>query len=119
MKKILLTALTVGLLVGCTEPEIFTPDIMNLGSDPVSTSIISRKQDGNKIDITFSTTPGAKYSVQVYPFGIDEPIKIFKFTATEETTNQIYDLSGLEKRDYDLIFIDVKGNETKTPILIK
>ena len=67
----------------------------------------------------FETTIGAKYSVQIIPFGSDEPVKKDGFTATETETKKIYNLTDLAKRDYDLIFIDVSGNEVKYPIFKK
>ena len=67
----------------------------------------------------FITTPGAKYSVQVIPFGKDEAVKTEGFTATDIITKKVYDLSALPKKDYDLIFIDIAGKEVKYPIIIK
>jgi hypothetical protein len=67
----------------------------------------------------FETTVGAKYSVQIVPFGSDEPARKEGFTASDVVTKKVYDLSGLAKKDYDLIFIDISGKETKYPLIIK
>ena len=56
---------------------------------------------------------------QVVPFGKEDPVKKEGFTATEAVTKKVYDLSGLTKQDYDLIFIDINGKEVKHPIIIK
>ena len=74
---------------------------------------------GNTVTAEFETTVGSKYSVQIVPFGSDEPAKKEGFTATDITTKKVYDLSTLAKKDYDLIFIDISGNETKYPLIIK
>ena len=38
---------------------------------------------------------------------------------TDDATTKTYDLSGLVRSDYDLIFIDVDGKEVKYPLVIK
>ena len=65
------------------------------------------------------TTIGSKYSVQIIPFGSETPSKKEGFTATESVTKKQYDLSDLSKKYYDIVFIDISGNEIKYPILIK
>ena len=67
----------------------------------------------------FSTTPGAKYSIQIIPFGSEIPVIKEGFTANNIESSRIFDLSNLPKKDYDLIFIDISGNEVKYPIIIK
>lgn len=111
----------VGTLVvyACTKVDIPNPEPINLGVNSEATAIKSITQTGNKVTAEFETTVGAKYSVQVVPFGKEEPVKKEGFTATEVLTKKVYDLSGLVKQDYDLIFIDIKGKEVKHPIIIK
>ena len=92
---------------------------IDLGKEALSTSIKSIKQTNNIITAEFGTTPGAKYSVQIVPFGSDVPAKKEGFTATDTTTKKTYNLSDLNKMNYDLIFIDISGKETKHPIVIK
>jgi hypothetical protein len=98
---------------------IITPQVIDLGKISTSTDIKSITQLNNVVTAEFITTPGAKYSVQIVPFGSEEPAKKDGFTATDATTKKTYDLSGLSKSDYDLIFIDISGKEVKYPIVIK
>ena len=108
------------LAVSCRKIEV--PVIMNtidLGIKSTATSIKSIGQTANVVTVEFITTPGAKYSVQVIPFGKDEAVKTEGFTATDIITKKVYDLSALPKKDYDLIFIDIAGKEVKYPIIIK
>jgi len=117
MKKLLLT--TVIFLAACT--KIATPPnpTIDLGIKSTSTSIKSINQVGNTVTAEFETTIGSKYSVQIIPFGSEEPVRKEGFTATETITQKIYNLSNLAKKDYDLIFIDVNGKEVKYPLIIK
>lgn len=117
MKKLIL--ISVLFLAACTKIDVPSPQAIDLGVKSTSTSIKSIKQVGNVVTAEFETTVGAKYSVQIVPFGSDEPVKKEGFTASDITTKKVYDLSSLAKKDYDLIFIDISGNETKYPLIIK
>lgn len=108
------------LALSCRKVDV--PVMMNtidLGKASTATSIKSIGQAGNVVTAEFVTTPGAKYSVQVIPFGKDESVRTEGFTATDTLTKKVYDLSALPKKDYDLIFIDIAGKEVKHPIIIK
>ena len=108
------------LALSCRKVDV--PVVMStidLGIKSTSTSIKSIGQVGNIVTAEFVTTPGAKYSVQLIPFGKDESAKTEGFTATDTLTKKVYDLSALPKKDYDLIFIDIAGKEVKFPIVIK
>ena len=118
MKKTII-ALVLIVLAGCTKMDIPEPSTIDLGVKSTSTAIKSINQSGNIITANFETTIGSKYSVQIVPFGSEQPIKKEGFTANETTTQKTYDLSGLPKKDYDLIFIDIDGKEVKYPIIIK
>ena len=107
------------LVYACTKVDIPAPEPIDLGVKSEATAIKSITQVGNTVTAEFETTVGAKYSVQVVPFGKEEPVKKEGFTATETITKKVYDLSGLTKQDYDLIFIDINGKEVKYPIIIK
>jgi len=111
--------LTTLVMLSCTKVDIPTPQVIDLGKLSTSTAIKSINQSGNVVTAVFETTIGAKYSVQIVPFGSDEPVKKEGFTATESETKKIYDLSDLARKDYDLIFIDVSGKEIKYPIIKK
>ena len=109
----------VMFLVACTKIAPTPPPTIDLGVQSQSTSIKSIVQTNNTVTAVFETTPGAKYSVQVIPFGSEKPAFKEGFTASDVTTQKIYNLSTLTKSDYDLIFIDISGKEIKYPIVIK
>ena len=92
---------------------------MDLGVKAQLTAIKSVSQVGNVVTVKFETTIGSKYSVQIVPFGSDQPIVKEGFTASQTITQKVYNLSNLPKRDYDLIFIDISGREVKYPLIIK
>ena len=117
MNKLLLT--TVIFLVACTKVVQPPPPIMDLGVKAQLTAIKSVSQVGNVVTVKFETTIGSKYSVQIVPFGSDQPIVKEGFTASQTITQKVYNLSNLPKRDYDLIFIDISGREVKYPLIIK
>lgn len=117
MKKILLTM--VIFLAACTKIKMPTQPNIDLGKESTTTAIKSSSLINNTLNIKFATTEGAKYSVQIVPFGKDEPVLKDGFTADDTIMIKKYDLSKFAKMDYDLIFIDVKGKEQKLPIIIK
>jgi hypothetical protein len=107
------------LAVSCRKVDLPPLQVIDLGTTSTSTAIKSITQTGNIVTAEFETTIGAKYSVQVIPFGGETPSKKEGFTATESVTKKVYDLSDLTKKDYDLVFIDISGKEVKYPIVIK
>ena len=109
----------VMFLAACTKIAPTPQPTIDLGVQSQSTSIKSIVQTNNTVTAVFETTPGAKYSVQVIPFGSEKPAFKERFTASDVTTQKIYNLSTLTKSDYDLIFIDISGKEIKYPIVIK
>jgi hypothetical protein len=117
MKKA--TLIMVMFLAACTKIAPTPQPVIDLGVKSTSTGIKSITQVGNTVTAEFETTVGSKYSVQIIPFGSEEPVKKEGFTATETVTRKIYNLSDLAKKDYDLIFIDVNGKEVKYPLIIK
>jgi hypothetical protein len=119
MKKATLIMVIFLAVTACRKVEVQPAPIINLGIKSQSTGIKSIVQTNNTVTAVFETTPGAKYSVQIIPFGKEEPVKKDGFTASEVTTQKIYNLDGLAKSDYDLIFIDISGKEIKHPIIIK
>lgn len=119
MKKTIVVGALLFLMVnGCTKPE-WEQEIIDMGTVSTTTTIKTVTQNNNVIKATFETTIGSKYSVQILPFGSDVPVKKYGFTAEDNLTIKEYDLNGLEKKDYDLIFIDISGKEVKYPIVIK
>lgn len=116
---IYLLILGIFVIYSCTKIEQELPQPINLGMTSLSTNIKSITVSGNIVNAEFETTVGAKYSIQIIPFGKEEPVKKEGFTATEEITKKVINLSGLPKQDYDLVFIDVDGKEIKYPIIVK
>ena len=106
-------------LTACTKIAPTSQQVIDLGAVATSTGIKSIKQIDNVVTAEFETTVGAKYSVQIIPFGSEKPVQKEGFTATETVTKKIYNLSDLARKDYDLIFIDVNGKEVKYPLIIK
>ena len=84
-----------------------------------SSRSISNSLTSGPITVEFSVTKDAKYSVQIVPFGAEDPIKTFGFTADASVVTKTYDLSSLPNGDYTLIFIDIVGKEIKQQITIK
>jgi len=117
MKKA--TLIMVMFLAACTKIAPTPQQTIDLGVQAQATGIKSIVQINNTVTAVFETTPGAKYSVQVIPFGSEKPSFKEGFTASDVTTQKIYNLSTLTKSDYDLIFIDISGKEAKYPIIIK
>jgi hypothetical protein len=119
MKKATLIMVMFLAIIACRKVEVQPTPTINLGVQSQSTGIKSIVQTNNTVTAVFETTPGAKYSVQVIPFGSEKPAFKEGFTASDVTTQKIYNLSTLTKSDYDLIFIDISGKEIKYPIVIK
>jgi hypothetical protein len=111
--------LTTLVLLSCTKVDLPTP-VINLGVVPTSTNInkVTPLTTGT-ITAEFAVTKEAKYSVQIVPFGEEDPVKTFGFTADANVVTKNYDLSSLPNGDYTLIFIDVVGKEIKQQITIK
>ena len=121
--KVILVILTFIVGVASCRKSDYVPTIkpnkIDLGTKSTSTGIKTITQTGNIVVAQFETTVGAKYSVQIIPFGSEEPVKKEGFTANDDITTKTYDLSTLPKKDYDLLFIDVEGKEVKFPLTIK
>jgi PBP1b-binding outer membrane lipoprotein LpoB len=123
MKKTILLIAIIVLVIGSCRKSDYVPTIkpnkIDLGVKSTSTAIKAITQTDNTVVAQFETTAGSKYAVQIVPFGSEEPVKNYSFTATDDVTTKTYDLSGLSRSDYDLIFIDVDGKEVKYPLVIK
>jgi PBP1b-binding outer membrane lipoprotein LpoB len=118
-KKLIVLSTLLLLLGGCTKMELEEYEPINLGEVSTTTSFKSVNQTGNVVTVVFETTIGSKYSVQITPFGEETPVIKEGFTADGVTTQKVYNLSDLPKRDYDLTLIDISGKEVKHPIVVK
>lgn len=119
--KILGLGFLIALLAISCRKTIENINTIDLGVKSTTTAInkITPALTTGNITVEFATTPGAKYSVQVVPFGSEESSKVFGFTAENNITIKNYNLSDLNNGDYTLVFIDVKGTESKNFITIK
>jgi hypothetical protein len=119
-KTILLISILSISLISCRKHD-FSQDKIDLGNVPTSTQINKIYpiiSDGKSIVVDMSVTQGAKYNLQVTNLS-DKSIKSYGFTAQSENYVKNIDLSELSDGDYNLILIDIRGNMTKTPIIIK
>lgn len=118
MTLVVLLSVIIYLAVGCRKIDV-QPTVIDLGIKPMSTAIKHISETNNVVTAKFQTTPGAKYSVLVIPFGSDESVMTDGFTAVDSITNKVYNLKDLPKKNYDLIFMDISGKEIKYPLTIK
>lgn len=73
--KLILVCIVTFIMMACTKIDLVVPEVIDLGVKSTSTAIKSISQSGNVVTAEFSTTPGSKYSMQIVPFGSDEPVK--------------------------------------------
>jgi hypothetical protein len=117
MKKLIILALF--MLAACTDVEVPAPQI-NLGVTPTNkTEILSVIAQGTKATVMYNVTVGAKYSVQVYEFGKQDPTKTLPLTAEETITTRVYEFTDLQDGLYDIVLTDVSGASVKKPLVIK
>lgn len=117
MKRIFIFLFIVGLL-GCNEPQIVLEEPIGLGANPELNAIISYKFVEKTAYVKANTTIGAKYSLQLHDISAKEPLKTKGFTATEQESTLVIDLSSVPRGIYDLTLTDVSGNTSKLPINI-
>lgn len=118
MKKIILIC-SILFISGCT--KVYSPIQMDLGRVPEFTSIKAISpivSDGKSVTVELLLTPGSKYSLQVTNL-LDQELKVFGFVADGQSVSKTLDLSSLDRGDYNIVLIDVKGKETKRNITIK
>ena len=117
MRHAFIYILLFSFLVSCEDIQVVEQPI-NLGATATGTDITSIVTANKSTTIVASTTAGAKYSVQVYPFGKSEPIKTVGFTASEASTIKTINLSELPAGIYDLHLIDISGTIIKKPLIL-
>ncbi len=117
MKRIFIFLFIVGLL-GCNEPQIVLDEPIGLGANPELNAIVSYKFVEKTAYVVAKTTIGAKYSLQLHDISAKEPLKTKGFTATEQESTLVIDLSSVPRGIYDLTLTDVSGNTSKLPINI-
>lgn len=119
MKNTFALLLLVIFFFACSDLEKFESPELNLGAKATSTEILSVTSVSAKVTVMYAVTAGAKYSVQVYPFGASEPAKTLPLTAEEDITTKVYDFTDLPDGLYDLTLTDISGTSIKKPLIIK
>jgi len=107
-------------VIACTKIDVPAPQVIDLGKESTSTSIISLSTMliKDKVDVTMSLTPGAKYSLRLIDLNNDVK-KSVGFTADNTLVVRTLDYSDVKTGDYTLELIDISGKEYKRLITIK
>jgi hypothetical protein len=112
--------LIIVTVIACTKVDVPMPQVIDLGKQSTSTSIISLSTMliKDKVDVTMSLTPGAKYSLRLIDLNNDVK-KSVGFTADNTLVIKTLDYSDVKTGDYTLELIDISGKEYKRLITIK
>ena len=78
----------------------------------------SPTQINNNITFKVNVTSGSKYSFQITDFK-GEVIQSQGLTADASTETVSINVNKINMGVYDLIFMDIEGNEIKQPLIIK
>lgn len=119
MKKITIAIFALIIIIGsCRKSDYVPAPKLDLGKVSTTMSFTSKPTVENNYSFGVNVTPGSKYSVQVtdikgdviHSQGVnaDEPIELIKL-----------DTEKINKGQYELIFIDTKGQEIKQILIIK
>ena len=81
-------------------------------------NVISKPTSENNYTLSVNVTPGSKYSVQITNIEGDV-LSSQGLNADEKLEVVKLNTSKINSGVYDLIFMDVEGNELKYPIIIK
>jgi hypothetical protein len=71
-----------------------------------------------KVNMLIVVEPNVKYNITVKSFN-GKIVKSLGISSVNSTIDKVEDFSNLENGIYDLILIDIKGNEIKSPFIIK
>jgi hypothetical protein len=112
--------LIIVTVIACTKVDVPMPQVIDLGKQSTSTSIISLSTMliKDKVDVTMSLTPGAKYSLRLIDLNNDVK-KSVGFTADNTLVIKTLDYSDVKTGDYTLELIDISGKDYKRLITIK
>jgi len=113
--KRLIVLLFLLFVISCEEIKVVEQPI-NLGAESKVMVVNSAVVKNNVLEVSIATTPGAKYLIEVYRFGGNEPVKKLGFTADETISNKSIQMDTLKKGLYDLKVINISGEEIKRPI---
>jgi len=112
--------LIIVTVIACTKIDVPAPQVIDLGKQSTSTSIVSLSTVliKDKVDVTMNLTPGAKYSLMLIDLNNDVK-KSTGFTADNTLVIKTLDYSDVKTGDYTLELIDISGKEYKRLITIK
>lgn len=112
--------LIIVTVIACTKIDVPAPQVIDLGKESTSTSIVSLSTVliKDKVDVTMNLTPGAKYSLMLIDLNNDVK-KSTGFTADNTLVIKTLDYSDVKTGDYTLELIDISGKEYKRLITIK
>lgn len=118
MKKWTKYILTIFLIfiVGCVNTDV-SPIVTSYG--PIESQILNIKSNGQYHDVKYLVTPGIKYSVQLYAFGTESPVKTYQLSSVSDTIVVRYDFSDIQSGVYDMQLISIDGEVTKKPLIKK
>ena len=117
MRNAFIYILFIFFLVSCEDIQVVDQPI-NLGANATGTDITSIVVANKSTTIVANTTAGAKYSIQVYPFGGGDPVKTVGFTASSGATIKTISLNELPAGMYDLTLTDISGTVIKKPLIL-
>lgn len=105
------------LLIACTKHiDVVTPEI-NLGKTSTGMEFTSSPVVNNgKVTFSIRVTPDAKYSVQIVDISGD--VKVKQGLTAIDTIQKI-SLPLDKVGAFDVVILDIKGNEIKQPIIKK
>jgi hypothetical protein len=108
------------VLIACTKHvDVVTPETIDFGKQSTGMSFTSFPITSNGT-VTFSVqvTPGSKYSIQV--INISGDIKVKQGLLAKDTIEKItVPLNQIGTGIYDVVVMDIQGNEIKQPIIKK
>lgn len=111
--------LCVGLLIACTKVVSTPTPSIDLGRLSTTMSFVDRPVFvGGNLTFSVKGTVGSKYSIQITDIAGD--VKLIQgITVDEEVEKVVMPLNKLEMGIYDIIFLDIKGNNIKQPLIKK
>lgn len=120
--KALIIIISFIITIGsCQKPDYTPTPKIDMGVKSTAMNFVSLPVLDNTTNFyTFkvSVTPGSKYSFQIND--IDGDVVTSQGLVADENIESVtMDVSKVNSGIYDLIFIDVNGNELKHPIIIK
>jgi hypothetical protein len=71
-----------------------------------------------KVNMLINVEPNIKYNITIQSFN-GKIVKSLGLSSVNSQIERVEDFSSLENGIYDLILIDIKGNEVRTPLIIK